>query len=34
MFAASLIAVVPVILAFVFGQRFFIRGLSSSGLKG
>ena len=33
-FAASLIAVVPVILAFVFGQRFFIRGLSSSGLKG
>lgn len=33
-FAASLIAVVPVIAAFVLGQRFFIRGLATSGLKG
>ncbi len=33
-FAASLIAVVPVIAAFVLGQRFFIRGLASSGVKG
>lgn len=33
-FAASLIAVVPVVAAFVLGQRFFIRGLASSGLKG
>ena len=33
-FAASLIAVAPVIAAFVLGQRFFIRGLASSGVKG
>jgi multiple sugar transport system permease protein len=33
-FAASLIAVAPVIAAFVLGQRFFIRGLATSGLKG
>lgn len=33
-FAASLIAVLPVIVAFVLGQRFFIQGLASGGLKG
>ncbi|MFZ5817396.1 MAG: carbohydrate ABC transporter permease [Bacillota bacterium] len=33
-FAASLIAMVPAILFFIFGQKYFIEGLSTSGLKG
>jgi multiple sugar transport system permease protein len=33
-FAAALIAVVPVIIAFIAGQRFFIRGLAAGGVKG
>lgn len=33
-FAAALIAVVPSILFFVFGQKYFIQGLSSGGVKG
>lgn len=33
-FAASLIALVPPILFFIFGQKYFIQGLSSGGVKG
>ncbi len=33
-FAASLIAMVPSILFFLFGQKYFIQGLSTTGLKG
>jgi len=33
-FAASIVALVPVVLLFAFFQRFFIRGISTSGLKG
>ncbi|MGE5676309.1 MAG: carbohydrate ABC transporter permease [Mycobacterium leprae] len=33
-FAASLIAMVPSILFFVFGQKYFIQGLTQGGVKG
>ena len=33
-FAASIVAVVPVIVVFVILQRYFIRGIATSGLKG
>lgn len=33
-FAASLIAMVPSILFFIFGQKYFVEGISTSGLKG
>jgi multiple sugar transport system permease protein len=33
-FAASLIAMVPSILIFAFGQKYFIQGLASGGVKG
>ncbi len=33
-FAASIIALVPSILLFLFGQKYFIQGLSSGGVKG
>jgi multiple sugar transport system permease protein len=33
-FAASIIAIVPVILVFILFQRSFIRGIATSGLKG
>lgn len=33
-FAASLLALVPVIIVFVLFQRYFIEGISTSGLKG
>jgi multiple sugar transport system permease protein len=33
-FAASIVALVPVVLLFAFFQRFFIRGISTTGLKG
>lgn len=33
-FAASLIALVPSILFFAFGQKYFIQGLASGGVKG
>jgi multiple sugar transport system permease protein len=33
-FAASLIALVPSVLFFAFGQKYFIQGLASGGVKG
>ncbi|HLN60642.1 MAG TPA: carbohydrate ABC transporter permease [Symbiobacteriaceae bacterium] len=33
-FAASLIALVPSLLFFIFGQKYFIQGLSQGGVKG
>lgn len=33
-FAASIVAVIPVILVFIIFQRYFIRGIATSGLKG
>ena len=33
-FAASIVAVVPVIVVFILFQRYFIRGIATSGLKG
>ncbi len=33
-FAASLVALIPVIIVFVVFQRYFIRGIASTGLKG
>jgi len=33
-FAASIVAVIPVVLVFVIFQRYFIRGISTTGLKG
>jgi multiple sugar transport system permease protein len=32
--AASVVAVIPVLVAFIFGQRYFERGLIMSGIKG
>jgi multiple sugar transport system permease protein len=32
-FAASLIAIIPVILVFIVFQRYFVRGLTSGALK-
>jgi multiple sugar transport system permease protein len=32
--AGALISVVPVLILFVFAQRYFVRGVTSSGLKG
>lgn len=32
--AAALISIIPVLIIFLFGQRYFIQGVSSSGLKG
>jgi len=33
-FAASMIALIPIVLLFVFLQRYFIRGISTTGIKG
>jgi multiple sugar transport system permease protein len=33
-FAASIVAVIPVVLVFILFQRFFIRGIATTGLKG
>lgn len=33
-FAASIVAVIPVVIVFVVFQRYFIRGISTTGLKG
>jgi multiple sugar transport system permease protein len=33
-FAASIVALVPVITVFVIFQRYFIRGITTTGLKG
>ncbi len=33
-FAASIVALIPVVIVFVFFQRHFIRGIARSGLKG
>jgi ABC-type glycerol-3-phosphate transport system permease component len=32
--AGALISVIPVLVLFVFAQRYFVRGVTSSGLKG
>jgi ABC-type glycerol-3-phosphate transport system permease component len=32
--AGSLIATIPILLAFVLGQRYFTRGIALTGLKG
>ncbi|QTQ10957.1 carbohydrate ABC transporter permease [Treponema parvum] len=32
--AAALISIIPVLIIFMFGQRYFIEGVSSSGIKG
>jgi ABC-type glycerol-3-phosphate transport system permease component len=32
--AGALISVIPVLLLFIFAQRYFVRGVTSSGLKG
>jgi multiple sugar transport system permease protein len=32
--AASLVALLPVLIVFVLGQRYFVRGIVMSGLKG
>jgi multiple sugar transport system permease protein len=32
--AASVMAMVPVILVFIFGQRYFVQGVVLSGMKG
>ena len=33
-FAGATIATVPILLLFVFLQRYFVRGIASSGMKG
>ena len=33
MFAMSVVSLVPVFLAFLFGQRFLIRGIATTGIK-
>jgi multiple sugar transport system permease protein len=33
-FAASVVALVPVVVVFALFQRHFIRGIATSGLKG
>lgn len=33
-FAASIVAIIPVVLVFIIFQRYFIRGIASTGLKG
>ncbi|MBK5201175.1 MAG: carbohydrate ABC transporter permease [Spirochaetaceae bacterium] len=32
--AAALISIIPVLIVFLFGQKYFIQGVASSGLKG
>ncbi|NJM07031.1 hypothetical protein HC891_13920 [Candidatus Gracilibacteria bacterium] len=32
--AASLVGMLPLILLFLFAQRYFVKGIASSGLKG
>jgi multiple sugar transport system permease protein len=33
-FAASLVALIPVLIIFVIFQRYFVQGISTTGLKG
>jgi multiple sugar transport system permease protein len=33
-FAASLVALVPVLIIFIIFQRHFVQGISTTGLKG
>jgi multiple sugar transport system permease protein len=33
-FAASIVALIPVVIVFVVFQRYFIRGIATTGLKG
>jgi multiple sugar transport system permease protein len=33
-FAASLVALIPVVIIFIFFQRFFVQGISTTGIKG
>jgi len=32
--AAALISIIPVLIIFLFGQKYFIQGVSASGIKG
>jgi multiple sugar transport system permease protein len=34
MMAVATIAVIPVLLIFIFGQRYFVEGIATSGVKG
>jgi arabinosaccharide transport system permease protein len=34
MFTGSILAILPILILFLFNQRFFISGLTSGGLKG
>jgi len=34
MMAAALISTIPILLAFIFAQRFFVRGIALTGIKG
>ncbi len=34
MMAVATIAVIPVLLVFIFGQRYFVEGIATSGVKG
>jgi multiple sugar transport system permease protein len=33
-FAASIVALIPVVIVFVIFQRHFIRGIATTGIKG
>ncbi|MEL7659218.1 MAG: ABC transporter permease subunit, partial [Bacillota bacterium] len=33
-FAASLVALIPVVIIFIFFQRYFVQGISTTGIKG
>jgi multiple sugar transport system permease protein len=33
-FAASLVALVPVVIIFIAFQRYFVQGISTTGIKG
>ena len=33
-FAGALISLLPMLLLYIFGQRYFVEGMASSGLKG
>ena len=34
MMAVATIAVIPVLLIFIFGQRYFVEGIATTGVKG
>jgi multiple sugar transport system permease protein len=33
-FAASLVALIPVVIIFIAFQRYFVQGISTTGIKG